>query len=207
MSKAMFPSQAGSARGLRPVPKVTTAAPWVLWMIGFAVMTVVTTENLFRDLPPDMAAIGTFATYVTAATVALLLVGFMFLFAFSCSLMLTWLQESLRPAQVTRAVSLAFWAMTANAWIGALLVAIDPPPSIDVDALLVPSADEGAEDLLGMPWLNELRHVCSVVFAVACFGLLARSVRPVHALLAVLFASATVACITSAIGWLGDTGL
>lgn len=207
MSKAMFPSQASSARGLRPVPKVTTAAPWVLWMIGFAVMTVVATENLFRDLPPDMAAIGTFATYVTAATVALLLVGFMFLFAFSCSLMLTWLQESLRPAQVTRAVSLAFWAMTANAWIGALLVAIDPPPSIDVDALLVPSADEGAEDLLGMPWLNELRHVCSVVFAVACFGLLARSVRPVHALLAVLFASATVACITSAIGWLGDTGL
>lgn len=207
MSKAMLPGNFDFARRPRLVPAVATGAPWVLWLIGFGVMTVVATESLFRDVPPDMAAIGTFATYVTAATVALLLVGFMFLFAFSCSLMLSWLQESLRPAMVTRAVSLAFWAMTANAWIGALLVALDPPPSIDMDALLLPSTDESAEDVLGMPWLNELRNVCSVIFAVACFALLARSVKPVHALLAVLFASATVAFVTTAIGWLGDTGL
>ena len=84
---------------------------------------------------------------------------------------------------------------------------VDPPPSIDVDVLLLPSSDESAEDVLGMPWLNELRNVCSVIFAVACFALLARSVRPLHALLAVLFASATVAFVTAAIGWVGDTGL
>ena len=207
MSKAMFLSPLHFGRRPGLVPAAATSAPWVLWLIGFAVMTAVATESLFRDVPPEVAAIGTFATYVTAATVALLLIGFMFLFAFSCSLMLTWLQESLRPAMVTRAVSFAFWAMTANAWIGAFLVAIDPPPSIDMDALLLPSADQDAEDLLGMPWLNELRYVCSVVFAVTCFALLARSVKPLHALLAVLFASATVACVTSAIGWLGDTGL
>lgn len=188
-------------------PAVSTSAPWVLWLIGLGVMTVVATESLFRDVPPDVAAIGTFATYVTAATVALLLVGFMFLFALSCSLMLSWLQESLRPAMVARAVCLAFWAMTANAWIGAVLVFVDPPPSIDLDVLLLPSSDESAEDVLGLPWLNELRNVCSVIFAVACFALLARSVRPLHALLAVLFASATVAFVTAAIGWLGDTGL
>ena len=207
MSKAAFPDRSGLAQAPRLVPAITASAPWVLWLIGLAVMTVVATESLFRGVSPDVAAIGRFATYVTAATVALLLIGFMFLFAFSCSLMLTWLKESLRPAMVTRAVSLAFWAMTANAWIGALLVAVDPPPSIDVDAFLLPSADEDAEALLGMPWLDELRHVCTVVFVVACFALLARSVKPLHALLAVLFASATVALVTSAIGWLGDTGL
>ena len=207
MSKAASSGRSGLARVSRLAPALTAGAPWALWLIGLAAMTVVATESLFRDVPPDVAAIGSFATYVTAATVALLLVGFMFLFAFSCSLMLAWLKESLRPAVVARAVSLAFWAMTANAWIGALFVAVDPPPSIDVDAFLLPSADEDAEGLLGMPWLDELRHICSAVFVVACFVLLARSVKPLHALLAVLFASATVACLTSAIGWLGDTGL
>ena len=207
MSNVAFSGGSGLALVSRLAPAVTACAPWVLWLIGLAVMTFVATESLFRDMPPDMAAIGSFATYVTAATVALLLIGFMFLFAFSCSLMLGWLQESLRPAAVARAVSLAFWAMAANAWIGALLVTVDPPPSIDVDALLLPSAAEDAEDLLGMPWLNELRHACNILFAVACFALLARSVKPLHALLAVLFASATVACVTTAIGWLGDTGL
>lgn len=207
MSKAAFSGRSGLAQAPRLAPVITASAPWVLWLIGLAVMTVVATESLFRGVSPDVAAIGSFATYVTAATVALLLVGFMFLFAFSCSLMLAWLKESLGPAMVARAVSLAFWAMTANAWIGALLVAVDPPPSIDVDVFLLPSADEDAEDLLGMPWLDELRHVCNVVFVIACFALLARSVKPLHALLAVLFASATVAFVTSAIGWLGNTGL
>lgn len=207
MSKFPLPDTWYLARFPYRSPMVTASAPWVLWMVGLSVMTVAATESLFRDVPPDMAAIGIFATYVTAATVALLLVGFMFLFALSCSLMLSWLQESLPPATVTRAVSLAFWAMTANAWIGAVLVLVDPPPSIDVDVLLLPSSDESAEDVLGMPWLNELRNVCSVIFAVACFALLARSVRPLHALLAVLFASATVAFVTAAIGWVGDTGL
>ena len=200
-------SHARLAHGFHLAPWIATGAPWALWLIGFAMMTVVATESLFRDVPADVAAIALFAAYVTAATVALLLLGFMFLFALSCSLMLSWLQESLRPALVARAVSLAFWAMTANAWIGALLVAIDPPASIDMDVFLLPSAEEDAEDVLGMPWLNELRYACSVAFAVTCFALLARSVKPLHALLAVLFASATVAFITSAIDWLGDTGL
>ena len=208
MSNVTVPER--HARLLRPsrlAPAIGTGAPWALWLMGFALMTVVATESLFRDVPPDVAAIASFATYVTAATVALLMVGFMFLFAVCCAAMLSWLRESLRPARVARAVSLAFWAMTANAWIGAILVAIDPPASIDMDALLLPSADENAEDLLGMPWLSELRHASSVAFAAACFILLARSVKPLHALLAVLFASATVVFITSALGWLGDTGL
>lgn len=207
MSNALVPNRSGLASLLQFTPAVTASAPWVLWLIGLGVMTVAATESLFRDVPPDLAAIGAFATYVTAATVALLLVGFMFLFALCCSLMLSWLQEPLRPAMVTRAVSLAFWAMAANAWIGAALVLVDPPPSIDMDVLMVPSSDESAEDVLGLPWLNELRNTCSVLFAVTCFALLARSVKPLHALLAVLFASATVAFVTTAIGWVGDTGL
>ena len=189
-------------------PAVSASAPWALWLIGLGVMTVATTESLFRDAPPAVAAIGTFATYVTAATVALLLVGFMFLFALSCSVMLSWLKESVRAASVARAVCLAFWAMTANAWIGAVLVLVDPPPSNRHRCHCCSHRPtQSAEDMLGLPWLNELRNVCSVIFAVACFALLARSVRPLHALLAVLFASATVAFVTTAIGWVGDTGL
>ena len=207
MSRFPLPGTWAPARLAYLSPVVSATAPWVLWLIGLGAMTVVATESLFRDMPPDMAVIGAFATYITAATVALLLVGFMFLFALCCSLMLAWLKESVRAASVARAVSLAFWAMTANAWIGAVLVLVDPPPSIDMDVLMHPSSDESAEDVLGMPWLNELRNVCSFIFAVACFALLARSVKPLHALLAVLFASATVAFVTTAIGWVGDTGL
>ena len=208
MSKLVVPaSRSGFAHTPRFAATVGTAAPYLLWLIGVAVMAVVVTESLFENAPPDMVAIGTFATYATAATVALLLLGFMFLFAFSCSLMLTWLQEAVRPALVARAVSLAFWTMTANAWIGAFLVLMDPPASLDWDALLLPSAEEDAEDILGMPWFDEMRYVSAVAFAVACFVALSRHVKRLHALLAVLFASATVAFVTSAIGWLGDTGL
>ena len=183
------------------------SAPWVLWLAGISVMTVAITESLFADSPPDVAAIASFATYVTTATVALLLAGFMFLFAFSCSLMLSWLKESVRPATVARAVCLAFWAMAVNAWIGAVLVLVEPPPSIHLDELLAMSVEDGAEDSLGLPWLDELQYLSALAFAVACFAALSRHVKRLHALLAVLFASATVAFVTSAIGWLGNTGL
>ena len=208
MSKLVLPaSRSGLALPPRLAATVGATAPYLLWLIGVAVMTVVATESLLGDAPPDVAAIGAFATYATSATVALLLLGFMFLFAFSCSLMLSWLQEAVRPALVAQAVSLAFWAITANAWIGAVLVVVDPPASLAWDAILLPSGEEEAEDILGMPWLNELRYIASVAFVVVCFVALSRHVKRLHALLAVLFGSATVAFVTSAIGWLGDTGL
>ena len=196
-----------SPRHARLVAALESGAPWVLWLIGLAVMTVGATESLFSDSPPEVAVIATFATYVTAATVALLFAGFMFLFAFSCSLMFSWLKESVRPATVARAVCLAFWAMTINAWVGAVLVFVEPPPAIDIDELLAMPADDGAEDILGLPWLDELQYASAIAFAIACFVALSPHVKRLHALLAVLFASATVAFVTSAIGWLGNTGL
>ena len=196
-----------SLRHSRLVAAFGAGAPWVLWLIGLAVMTVRATESLFSESPPEVAVVAAFATYVTAATVAFLLAGFMFLFAFSCSLMLSWLKESVRPAIVARAVCLAFWAMTANAWAGAVYVLVEPPPAIDIDELLAMPADDGAEDILGLPWLDELQYVSAIAFVIACSVVLSRHVKRLHALLAVLFAAATVAFVTSVIGWLGNTGL
>lgn len=196
-----------SLRHSRLVAIVGAGAPWVLWLIGLTVMTVAATESLFSDSPPEVAVIATFATYVTAATVAFLLAGFMFLFALSCSLMLSWLKESVRPTIVARAVCLAFWAMAANAWAGAVFVLVEPPPAIHINELLAMPAGDGAEDILGLPWLDELQYVSAIAFVAACFAMLSKHVKRLHALLAVLFASATVTFVTSAIGWLGNTRL
>lgn len=182
------------------------ALPYLTWLAGLAVLTVLASRSLFSEMDAATARIASFATYVTTGTIAILLAGLSVLYAFSCSLMLSWLEENVRPAQVVRAVCLGYWAIAANVWIGACAVMVDPPPSLSLDELLH-GTELSAESLLGFGWFNELRHLTTAGFMALCFWALARTAKPFNALLAVLFAASAVAFLVAALSWLGDTGL
>ena len=189
-----------SLEGLKSPTLLALAA----WLVGWCALAVLTVEATF---PADHATFvfARVAAYLTVATVAALLIGFVVVFALGCGAMLWWLDDAVGARRIAAAVGRAFWVVVAYTWLGVALTIAEPPLPISVDELARPEQVESQmQSSAAYVWLERLRYAMVAVFLALVAWFLARVAKPMNAVIAVAFGAAAIVGLGTLFGMIGS---
>lgn len=183
--------------------KSPTLPALAAWLLGWCALAVLTVEGMF---PADHATFvfARVASYLTVATIAALLIGFVVLFALGCGAMLWWLDDGVSARRIAAAVGRAFWVVVAYTWLGVFLVVAEPPLPITLAELARPEQMENRmQELLAFVWLERLRYAMLAIFLGLVAWYLSRAAKPLNAVIAVCFGAAAIIGLSTLLGIVG----
>ena len=183
-------------------PIATMAPPLAVWLTGLAVFTVLGVDGLFvGDNPAFVVARVT--VYVSVGTMAALVLAFAALFGVACGLMLNWLGDAASTREIAVALAKSSWCVAAYIWLGVVLLLVEPPAAVSVFDVANPHKLEShLEETTAFVWMGRVRYVAMVCFVALAAWFLARRVKPWNAVIAVAFAAAALAAISTGLGLL-----
>ena len=174
------------------------------WLIGWGALAALTVEGTF---PADHATFvfARVAAYLTVATIAVLLIGFVAVFALACGAMLWWLDDAVGGTRLAEAVGRAFWVVAAYTWLGVALTIAEPPLPISVEDLARPGqVGDQMQNLAAFVWLERLRYATIGIFLALVAWFLSRAAKPLNAVIAVAFGAAAIAGLGTLFGMIGS---
>jgi hypothetical protein len=174
------------------------------WLIGWGALAALTVEGVF---PADHATFvfARVAAYLTVATIAALLIGFVAVFALACGAMLWWLDDAVGSTRLMDAVGRAFWVVAAYTWLGVALIIAEPPLPISMEDLSRPAQiEERMQDVAAYVWLERLRYAMIGIFLALVAWFLSRAAKPLNAVIAVAFGAAAIAGLGTLLGMIGS---
>ena len=180
--------------------------PIVVWLAGLAGFAILAVDGLF-DGPNPVFVIVRVTAYVTVGSLAAVTVAFVAMLGLACGAMLTWLGEQINARLIVTAMCRSSWCIAAYVWFGVVLLIIDPPVALTAIEVAKPDVLEARiREIAAFEWMARLRYLAGAGFLVAAAWWLARSARPLNAVISVAFAVAALAAMTTALGMLaGDS--
>ena len=182
------------------------ALPLLAWLLGAMALAAVLAETLF-GAAHFLFAYARLVAYASSLMACAMLVGMLALFGLSCGLMLWWLDDPQSPARIFRTMCLSSWAFGVYTWIGVGLLLWELPPALTAaDFEEFDAVQERLDGMLVYQWLQEYYLVVNGAFLVTAAALLARTAKPLNAVLAVAFGAAVLMALLVGLGALaGDT--
>ena len=174
--------------------------PVAAWLLGMAMLAVVGVESMFVE-QTALFVYARLTAYITAMMLAAVVFGMVVVFALSCGLMLWWLDGRANVRVVAGAVYRSLWLLAVYMWIGVALLLVDPPAALTMDDIA--RTAEVQADLQALPalrWLERMRYIVAATFVALVAWLLARTSKPLNAVLAAAFGAATVSATVALLG-------
>ena len=180
--------------------------PALVFLAAYAVFIVICVESLLDELSPAaLQAPVKLSAYVTAATLLGLATGMVVAFGVFCGTTLRWLAGPIDLRAVARALGGGLWVFAGYSVLLAAWTITHPPLPLTRDELLSPESGASIGNLLDMAWLAELQYATVAAFLLTVFLLLSRVADRVNTLVALVFATAAVVALGTALRALAAT--
>ena len=174
--------------------------PALVFATGYAVLTVVSVEHLLGEVSPAALQLPLkLSTYVTAATLLGLAFGMTITFGLLCGLTLRWLAGPVEARAIARALGTGLWAFACYILVLAAWISVQPPVPLTRDEILSPAFEADGGAMGDLAWLSELQLAAVGAFFLTAFLSLSRVADRVNALIALVFATAAVVALGTAL--------
>ena len=189
-----------AAEGLARRTMRSPLTPALVFLAAYAVSVVISVESLLNEIsPPALQLPAKLSAYVVAATLLGLAMGVVMAFGLCCSMTLRWLAGPIDIRATARALGGGLWVLAGYAVVLAAWTIARPPLPLTRDEILSSASGASVETLTDMAWISELQYATAAAFFLTVFLLLSRISDRMNTLIALVFATAVVVALGTAL--------